>query len=605
MKLRILSCFLIFALCFSMLSACGSDTAPSDHSPNSSLQTEISDSQDSTPVESSETDPAGTSDDDSSEGEAEPSQVVEPATPPDQQAESSAPAEITTASRFSTSDVPAYSGKAYTSVNGNVPYFSAAELATQSFETYSDLDSLGRCGVTYACIGKDLMPTEERGSIGMVKPTGWHTVRYDDLVDGKYLYNRCHLIGYQLTGENANTKNLITGTRYLNIEGIYFGVNKLTGELKHISEVPSGQKCNCICAACLQPFEARKGTRRRHHFAHVSNYECMYASEVAIYKAFAEALKQSGFLTLSPVMLRFPAWHDPELLQEARRLKIDSVAFECEPLSYPPLLRVTMQGTPLRILLDFDRYYDDDDRVELAEEAKAEDYSLLLISMPKIEQDTEFTPDRLQSALQDNDRTEWVFSRLEEQWKQKYYAVAVSPPEHGTGNLCPISFGKYKGKYSARWIDCAHCHFNVAQPPCCLCVAGAGIQKKEDFKRDLQDRLFDIDKIRRTNEEEIRLREERERSFERRSVYPRPTPYAARPVVPAGPTQEELDAEYIRICQSYDPTSDEWTVDRYNRRWIMCTVCGRIKQDTQMSYYGGKGGANRGVCADCSRNGRS
>ena len=87
-------------------------------------------------------------------------------------------------------------------------------------------------------------------------------------------------------------------------------------------------------------------------------------------------------------------------------MKIDSVAFECEPLSYPPLLRVTMQGRPLRILLDFDRYYDDDDRVELAEEAKAEDYSLLLISMPKIEQDTEFTPDRLQSALQDNDRTE-------------------------------------------------------------------------------------------------------------------------------------------------------------------------------------------------------
>ena len=131
---------------------------------------------------------------------------------------------------------------------------------------------------------------------------------------------------------------------------IYFGVNKLTGELKHISEVPSGQKCNCICAACLQPFEARKGTRRRHHFAHVSNYECMYASEVAIYKAFAEALKQSGFLTLPPVMLRFPAWHDPELLQETRRLKIDSVAFECEPLSYPPLLRVAMQGTPLRMI---------------------------------------------------------------------------------------------------------------------------------------------------------------------------------------------------------------------------------------------------------------
>ena len=115
--------------------------------------------------------------------------------------------------------MPAYSGKAYTSVNGNVPYFTAAELTTTSFETYSDLDTLGRCGVTYACIGQDLMPTKERGSIGMVKPTGWHTVKYD-FVDGKYLYNRCHLIGYQLTGENANTQNLITGTRYLNIEGM-------------------------------------------------------------------------------------------------------------------------------------------------------------------------------------------------------------------------------------------------------------------------------------------------------------------------------------------------------------------------------------------------
>ena len=220
MKSRILSCFLIFALCFSMLSACGSDTAPSDHSPSSSLQVEISDLQDSTPGETEERDGFESLDSASCKGDTVPSQSDAPSASQGQQTESSAPTEITTASSFSLSDVPAYSGKAYTSVNGNVPYFTAAELTTTSFETYSDLDTLGRCGVTYACIGQDLMPTEERGSIGMVKPTGWHTVRYDDLVDGKYLYNRCHLIGYQLTGENANTKNLITGTRYLNIEGM-------------------------------------------------------------------------------------------------------------------------------------------------------------------------------------------------------------------------------------------------------------------------------------------------------------------------------------------------------------------------------------------------
>ena len=104
-------------------------------------------------------------------------------------------------------------------VNDNVPYFSDDDYTTQSYEYYSDLDNLGRCGIAMACIGQDLMPTEDRGSIGQVKPTGWHTVKYD-CVDGKYLYNRCHLIGFQLSGENANTKNLITGTRYMNVDGM-------------------------------------------------------------------------------------------------------------------------------------------------------------------------------------------------------------------------------------------------------------------------------------------------------------------------------------------------------------------------------------------------
>lgn len=117
------------------------------------------------------------------------------------------------------SSIPEFSDDPFVAINNNVPDFSDADLTTDAFETYSSLDSLGRCGVAYACIGFELMPTEERGSIGQVKPSGWHTVKYD-CVDGKYLYNRCHLIGYQLTAENANTSNLITGTRYLNVEGM-------------------------------------------------------------------------------------------------------------------------------------------------------------------------------------------------------------------------------------------------------------------------------------------------------------------------------------------------------------------------------------------------
>ncbi|SEA93146.1 DNA-entry nuclease [Pseudobutyrivibrio sp. ACV-2] len=122
---------------------------------------------------------------------------------------------------FSLEQVGIFTGSPYTVVNNNVPYFTEEDkVRTDAFESYSNLDSLGRCGVAYASICKELMPTEERGEIGSIKPSGWHTANYHEYVDGNYLYNRCHLIGYQLSGENANEKNLITGTRYLNVQGM-------------------------------------------------------------------------------------------------------------------------------------------------------------------------------------------------------------------------------------------------------------------------------------------------------------------------------------------------------------------------------------------------
>ncbi len=120
---------------------------------------------------------------------------------------------------FSSEDVPEYAGDAYIAVHDNMPYFTQTDVTTQSFEQYTPLDDFGRCVEAYANVGQDLMPTEKRGSISSVKPSGWQAAKYD-FVDGKYLYNRCHLIGYQLTAENANKENLITGTRYLNIEGM-------------------------------------------------------------------------------------------------------------------------------------------------------------------------------------------------------------------------------------------------------------------------------------------------------------------------------------------------------------------------------------------------
>lgn len=134
------------------------------------------------------------------------------------------------------SEIPEYAGDAYVTVNNNVPSFTDGERQAEPYEYYSELDALGRCGYAEAKISEELMPAKERGPIGAVKPSGWHTVKYDH-IDGKYLYNRCHLIGYQLTGENANERNLITGTRYLNVNGMLPWENQVADYIRNTGDM--------------------------------------------------------------------------------------------------------------------------------------------------------------------------------------------------------------------------------------------------------------------------------------------------------------------------------------------------------------------------------
>lgn len=158
----------------------------------------------------------------------------------------------TTERVVSVNNIPEYSGKAYITLNNNKPEFSEREITTKAFEDYTTLDNLGRCGVAFACLGRETMPTEERGEIGMIKPSGWHLKKYD-CVDGKYLYNRCHLIGFQLSGENANERNLVTGTRYLNIEGMLPFENMVADYIKETNNhvmyrvTPVFEEDNLLC----------------------------------------------------------------------------------------------------------------------------------------------------------------------------------------------------------------------------------------------------------------------------------------------------------------------------------------------------------------------
>lgn len=213
---------LLLALCMIVsIVACGATTSnqseaspPVDQTPNVEVSEDVGNSEGDQPIAPAP--PPEASDDQPLPSDAPEQNSDEP----EEQPPANSDKPDVGRPQFSLSEVPPYSGKAFVVINDHRPFFTADEITDESFEYYAPLDSLGRCGVATACVGLDIMPTEERGSIGMVKPSGWHTVRYNGVVDGNYLYNRCHLIGYQLTGENANTSNLITGTRYLNIEGM-------------------------------------------------------------------------------------------------------------------------------------------------------------------------------------------------------------------------------------------------------------------------------------------------------------------------------------------------------------------------------------------------
>lgn len=207
-----LSYFLTLLLCLCMLVGCGSGAA-------TQVMLKAEDSETESYVETVQTESAENDPGDETEIQTAAETEIQAAAQVQSDDSKQKVVHTGTASAFNAADVPAYSGEPYTAVNNNEPYFTSDDLTTEAFENYSELDALGRCGVAYANVCLETMPTEKRGSISEVKPTGWHSVKYDN-VDGKSLYNRCHLIGYQLTAENANQQNLITGTRYLNVDGM-------------------------------------------------------------------------------------------------------------------------------------------------------------------------------------------------------------------------------------------------------------------------------------------------------------------------------------------------------------------------------------------------
>lgn len=365
---------------------------------------------------------------------------------------------------------------------------------------------------------------------------------------------------------------------------IYFGLDQVTGRSRHISEVTSGVKCGCICSACGKPLEARKGSVRKHHFAHVSNYECMYASEVAIYRVAADILSDTRCLALPPITISFPAWEHDECLKGARKVEIEEAIFSCKPLQYPPFLFVTVAKKKLRILMEFENYYSQEDLASFANEARTGGYSSLLFHFPSIDDESFFVPEHLKSVLTSNvGERRWIRSELTDLWHDRFLSKAIQPAEWGFGFECPIHFGKYRGKYFARREDCTRCRFNLAEPPNCLCLAASGIQRYMDFSEApsvLQKRMDDI---RRKNDQEIERQEKREQlEKERRTVFEAQRLQHTVPhKVPAIPQPEAAPLHSFRMIQ--------------------CSHCGQVKPTDEFAAYGGSGTVSENICKICAR----
>ncbi|MFB0920463.1 MAG: hypothetical protein QMB62_06225 [Oscillospiraceae bacterium] len=389
---------------------------------------------------------------------------------------------------------------------------------------------------------------------------------------------------------------------------IYFGVSKESGEVLSIDQVPSGLTCNCVCAACGVALEARKGTQRIHHFAHVSNYECLYSNEVSLYMIAVDFLKDEKKNILPPVMVSFPS-KATEKAEDARLIVIDDIEYSCPPEAYPPIVILTVHGYHMRLILNFGHYFDKTDLSRFEIESREHEWACLCMDLPAIQNKSAFDIAILKKRLvEDTDHKYWLRNRNSERWLKRYEASAFKPKEHGMGYLCPIHIGFYKGQYSARWVDCSNCEFNIAETPACLCLAKSGISQISDFQRPKEELQARIERLRMENERAIRESQERLRQTETKSrrypavkTYTQQRPNANTPVIPPLTNEEKREAGYKEICDSFSPDSQEQTLDSFGQRWLQCRECGRLFPSSEMQDYGGVNNMNRGLCVSCSR----
>lgn len=398
--------------------------------------------------------------------------------------------------------------------------------------------------------------------------------------------------------------------KHLNRSHLYWGIDKTSGDVVDIDDVTTkGLNCNCRCAACNGDFIARKGEKNKHHFAHQSNYECVYANEIAIYLMAKKILEQAGTIQMPSIPVKIGK--RTELAKEVWSASIGDIHYQCEPEQYPPLLVALVDNRPTRIILAFGKYYSTEDHIQLRREAKAEDWDCLSIPLPRINDKESINPVMLHNSLLGcvEEKT-WIRNARSDRWKLRLEEAAKKPPQTlptawGTTYNCPIHSQCREGKYYARPQDCEHCSYNLSIYPECKCLAFKGIQHLRDFKRPEEQLQEEVKKRRVANEERLELiamqQEQREKLRNFQKIRQQYSHQASKPQPVQYSREECLRIGKLEVADKFNAPTDNPVFDRFNTRWLKCTRCGEIKPSEIMSSYGGRGSAHLGICRDCSR----
>ena len=392
--------------------------------------------------------------------------------------------------------------------------------------------------------------------------------------------------------------------KHRNKSHLFWGLDKDTNEVVYISQVKSrGLHCNCRCAHCGEDFVAKLGNVNKHHFAHKSNYECVYSNEIAVY-LLTKKLLQTMQTMLAPTA-GFYFGHRRDTVVAAHEAAIGKVYYQCDSQQYPPLLIADIGGMPTRIILAFEKYYTKEDFILLNREARFNGWNCMMIELPRIVDESSVSIALLKMSVKGCESGKhWIYHKTAASALKELRTLAITPapvlPENQPSNFeCPLHRKMYKDRYYAQATDCNNCPYNLAEYPKCMCLAHVGVQQYQDLQKPLDVRLKKIDELRTAHDFRHRINQKKANRLEIKKTTA--TQDTCKPIIQTLSKEEMLEKGWKEIEATFNPYSNEIAFDSFGRRWVKCKVCNRILPSEECPMYGGCGTTNLGICYDCSR----